>query len=269
MKKGLALFAGLILLALLLTTTQAFADTYVPFGKPTKEDKTPGAQATERAVEKETDPPGNSEYAKTKGPDKPVGNNDPQNPGNAYGKTKEVPGNAYGKDHKTLFNGEKEHFKGTIGDVNIPETMIKVNLADGAPIELLVDEDSVIKIPTVAGDTPQVDAFNMLAVGMNVGVQAYHTNEGDLVLETLQVIPGKPTKAHRVGVVTIYKPNVSITIQGSDMGTTTYLVNEMTKILPEDRADLLEPGAIVTIIAPRDVTGGALTASGIVLHPAQ
>jgi len=48
----------------------------------------------------------------------------------------------------------------------------------------------------------------------------------------------------------------------------TFLLTDSTKILPADQLDQLQVGVLVTIICPRDVTGGPLTANGIVIHTA-
>jgi len=81
------------------------------------------------------------------------------------------------------------------------------------------------------------------------------------------VAPGKPTKQHHVGVVTEYIPGVSITIIAHDRTSNTYLISPSTKILPKGRVDQLAVGRLVTVIFPRNKTGGPTTAAGIVVHP--
>ena len=80
------------------------------------------------------------------------------------------------------------------------------------------------------------------------------------------LIPGKPTKVYKVGVVTDYQPGISITIQAKNASLHTFLVTADTKILPADQADKLVVGAVVTIISPRDVTSLDRTAKAIVIH---
>ena len=72
-----------------------------------------------------------------------------------------------------------------------------------------------------------------------------------------------------MGIVTEYIAGTSITIQSRDDQLYTFLVTPDTKILPEERMDKLATGRLVTIICPRDVTGGPHTAIGIVGHPDQ
>ena len=80
--------------------------------------------------------------------------------------------------------------------------------------------------------------------------------------------PANGNPVHRVGIVTAYTAGSSITIEAVDGKPYTFVVSPDTKILPESRVDLLVVGARVTIIAPRDVTGGPAAATGIVVHPA-
>ncbi len=83
----------------------------------------------------------------------------------------------------------------------------------------------------------------------------------------IHVVPGKPEIIHRVGIVTEYEAGVQITILAVDGNSYTFALTADTKILPWHREDLLKVGARVTIISRRDVTGGELTAQGIVIHP--
>jgi hypothetical protein len=83
------------------------------------------------------------------------------------------------------------------------------------------------------------------------------------------VIPGKPNKVHRVGIVTEYTEGSSITIQDKDGNTFTFAITSETKLLPAERAETLEVGSRVTIIAPRDPASGGVKVKGIVIHPAK
>lgn len=80
--------------------------------------------------------------------------------------------------------------------------------------------------------------------------------------------PGQPTFQHVVGWVTEYSEGSSITILGHDGNTYTFALSEDTKILPKGRADELEIGSRVTIIAPRLPASADWSALGIVVHPA-
>jgi len=90
---------------------------------------------------------------------------------------------------------------------------------------------------------------------------------GDFTAVKVQVVPGKPEKIHRVGVVTEYVAGEKIVIEGKDGLPYEFKLSVDTKILPEERVDLLIVGAKVTIISRRDPTGGPLAAQGIVVHP--
>jgi hypothetical protein len=102
---------------------------------------------------------------------------------------------------------------------------------------------------------------------MNVMVQAIRDQGGNLIARSIMVIPGKPAKIHRVGIVTAYTAGVSITIQGKDGNAYTFALNGETKLLPPERAGSLGVGSRVTIIAPRDPSGSDVIAKGIVIHP--
>jgi len=100
-------------------------------------------------------------------------------------------------------------------------------------------------------------------------VQAIRDESGNLVARSVMVIPGKPSKIHRVGIVTAYTPGASITIQDKDGNTFTFTITGEIKLLPPERADQLAVGSRVTIIAPRDPASGGVTVKGIVVHPAK
>jgi hypothetical protein len=74
-------------------------------------------------------------------------------------------------------------------------------------------------------------------------------------------------EVQRVGVVVAYIPGQSITIVDQDGNPFTFELASPLKILPSFRANMLAPGAFVTIIAPNNVSGGKHIAVGIVIHP--
>ncbi len=61
---------------------------------------------------------------------------------------------------------------------------------------------------------------------------------GEFTAVTVHVVPGKPEKIHRVGVVTVYEAGKTITIEGKDGELYTFELSDTTKILPEERVDL-------------------------------
>lgn len=153
-----------------------------------------------------------------------------------------------------------EIYKGTVTDVTLDSLTLK--MWDESTLQFRVNDKTRVKIPTVKGAT--VAEINL---GVNATIHAYHGEEENLVAESIQVVPGKPLKIHRVGVVTAYTEAESITIQAKDGELYTFALSSGTKILPLSRIDQLEVGAKVTIISRRDPTGGALAAQGIVIHP--
>ncbi len=154
-----------------------------------------------------------------------------------------------------------QHLKGTVTGVSA--TSITLKLADGTSVDIGLDSQTRINIPTVKNATWSQINLNVQAV-----VQARpDATTGLPVAMTIMVVPGKPVHFHRVGTVTIYNPNVDITIQDKDGQTTTFLLAPQAKILPLEQASKLAVGAKVTIISRRDPTGGPLTAQGVVVHP--
>lgn len=82
-----------------------------------------------------------------------------------------------------------------------------------------------------------------------------------------QASPDPGPEVQRVGFVVAYTANQSITIVDRDGDQFTFTLASNLKIVPPHRADLLQPGAYVTIIAPNNQPGGKWIATGIVIHP--
>lgn len=192
--------------------------------------KTPGAQATAKADEKATR---QSEKGVPPGQQKtPNAKSKPQN------------------------------FRGEISAASADS--LTLTLADSSSATFALTADTRIKVPTLGSSASALS----LLVGLKAQVRAKQDDLGTWVALTVQVIPGKPAIVHHVGTVTEYVPGVSITIMDNKGLTFTFAITEATKFLPAERIDQLMVGTRVTIIAPRDVTGGLLTAKGIVIHPA-
>lgn len=152
----------------------------------------------------------------------------------------------------------KENYKGTI--TFIDATSIELKQKGDTLITISLSPETVVKIPTKHDAT-----LTDLKVGMKVTVKALRVDDV-LTAKKINLIPGKPTKVYKVGVVTDYQPGFSITIQAKNTSLYTFLVTADTMILPADLADKLVVGAVVTIIAPRDVTSLDRTAKAIVIH---
>lgn len=151
--------------------------------------------------------------------------------------------------------GKPEHYKGTI--TNVAADTLTLD-ASGTSVTVGLTTDTRIHVP----------GGGALQTGQTVMVLARRDQNNNLVASGVQVIPGKPAIAHRVGIVTAYTLGASISIRAHDGNTYTFALSADTKILPAGRADQLAIGALVTIIAPRNPAVQGLTASGIVVHPA-
>lgn len=221
----------LIVLLTILTATQVLASPAESVDAKKTPVHTPGAQATVNA-------------AKTPGA---------QATARAIQRATEGIGNQHGK---------RVNYRGTIASADAAS--LTLTLADGSSVTFSLTADTRIRIPTLG----QTAAAPALMPGAKAGVHAAQDEMGALTALAVLVIPAKPVRAHRVGTVTDYQPGASLTIQATDGNTYTFLLTTATEILSADRADQLAAGARVTVIAPRDVTGGVLTARGVIIHPA-
>lgn len=171
--------------------------------------------------------------------------------------------------------GKHQNYKGVILEVG--ETSLTLELRDGTSVTIQLTDETNYKMR----GKKAVSAADLQA-GMQAMVQAVRAGDegaddgdddgadnGVLTARRVMVIPSKPERVHRVGIVTAYTPDESITIQAKDEQLYTFLLTTETKILPPNRVNALEIGARVTIIAPRDPGAQELTAKGIVVHPAE
>jgi hypothetical protein len=158
--------------------------------------------------------------------------------------------------------GKHENFKGIISAVD--SSSITLTLRDGSSVTIGLSADTRMKFPGPKTSTP-----GDIQPGMKAMVQALRDQNDSLMARRVMIIPGKPTKIHRVGLVTEYIPGSSITIQDKEDNTYTFALTGETKLLPAERAGTLAVGSRVTIIAPRDPASGGVTVKGIVIHPAK
>lgn len=220
MKKAHVLLVIGLLLGLLFSAANVFAGSGADVA--VDPDKTPGAKATDKAIERATE----------------------------------------GKGGKGQ-HGKKKNYKGVVAAVSA--SSLTLTLEDGSSATFTVNGDTRIHVPTLGKSATLAD----ITVGGRATVQAKADEAGSLVALRINVKPGKPEKVHRVGTVTAYTAGVSITVQAKDGGTSTFALTADTKILPKHRAEELAVGSTVTIISRRNVTGGELTAQGIVVHPSK
>ncbi len=228
MKKKFTAISLLVVLAILVTTFSVMAD-YDTFAAK-KTPQAPGAHATANAIDKATR---QSEKGIPPGQQKTPG-----------------------------IKAKPEIFRGEISAV-APDSL-SITLSDNSTALFLLTADTRVRVPSLGNTASSAS----LIVGQDVSVRARQDDLGNWAALTVQVIPGKPAIVHHVGTVTEYTPGVSITITDVKGLTFTFAITETTKYLPAERIDQLAVGTRVTIIAPRDVTGGPLTAKGIVIHPA-
>jgi hypothetical protein len=232
MKTYRVLLFLLVAFALLFASTQVLASPgNLPNAQNASTTKTPGAKATEKAGDNATK---QAEKAQDKA-------------------TKQA-----NKQDKP--KGKHEHFKGTVAAVD--SASLTLTLRDGSSVTIGLTADTRIKFPG-----PKNAAPTSIQPGMTANVQAIRDENDQLVARMVLVIPGKPSKIHRVGIVTEYSPGASITIQDKDGNTFTFTIAGEIKLLPAERAGELAVGSRVTIIAPRDPATGGVRVIGIVIHP--
>jgi hypothetical protein len=230
MKIYRALLFLLVGFALLFASTQVLAGSAnILNAQNAPTTQTPGAKATEKAEDKAT-------------------------------KQAEKVEDKANKEDK--IKGKHEHFKGTVAAVD--NDSLTLSLRDGSSVSIQLTADTRINFPGPKKSTP-----TSIETGMMVNVQAIRDEQGNLFARMVMVIPGKPSKIHRVGIVTEYTPGSSITIQDKDGNTFTFTIAGDIKLLPSDRARELAVGSRVTIIAPRDPATGGVRLIGIVIHPAK
>lgn len=231
MKKIIIVLSMLTILLTVMSISQVNASS--DLGATAK--KTPGAQATAKALEQ-------------------VGT---------------VHGNSAVNNEKSVKTGKTVNFKGEI--VSVDAATLVISLKDDSLVTLVITEDTIVKIPGKKTDTS--DTALGLLVGMKVTVKATVVPGVDVTTSTItaqriSVVPGKPTKTSHVGIVSALVPDVSIEITSKKGEIYTYLLTETTKYLPAERELELAVGSVVTIISPRDVTGQPAVATGVVIHPA-
>jgi len=185
-----------------------------------------------------------------------VGGNPPKKPTHTPQATKTGPQ----KKGPAALHARHQYYTGSIQVVSA--TSLVLVLREGSTQSFVLDSNTIVKVPTLG----QSASVSDLHAGQKVGVHTVDNN-GSLIARVIQVIPGKPVFMQRVGVVTAYTAGLSITITAEDGNAYTFAITSATRMLPSGPDRLLQVGSRVTIIMPRDVTGGIPTAAGIVVHP--
>ncbi len=127
-------------------------------------------------------------------------------------------------------------------------------------VVVTVTSETKIHVPTKRNAT-----LADIAVNDRVAVNGTPTASG-LTAKQIVVVPGKPTIRHRVGQVTAFTPNASITLKDRQGGTETFVVNAQT-IIRNPKGTGVSVGDTVTIVSRRDPGTDVFTASAIVVHP--
>jgi hypothetical protein len=228
MKKIRFAYLLTILIAIFALASQAYTTPFNTDPKP----KTPAPNSTEQTPGQD-DQPGAEKTPGAKATEKAEKKND-------------------------KLKGKPEHYKGTIKSVDAGSITLDVA---GTSVTVSLTPETRIHFAGNAEATT-------LQPGLMAMVKARRDENNNLVASSVQVIPGKPTRVHRVGIVTAYTPGSSITIQAHDGNPYTFELADDLKILPKERADQLAVGSLVTIIAPRQPGSTDWVARGIVVHPA-
>lgn len=163
-------------------------------------------------------------------------------------------GNGHGKPEKA-----KNVLNGSVSSVD--GNTVVITLKDGSTVNVTLDANTSLKVPTLKDTTGYT-----FTPGQRLVAKVVENEDGTYSVSQAHVIPGKPEKIHRVGTVTEYLPGVSITVTDKFGNTTTFALSADSRILSEDGTAAVTVGSVVTIISPRDVTGGELSAKGIVVH---
>lgn len=154
-----------------------------------------------------------------------------------------------------------EHFIGTVSAVETAS--LTLTLRDGSSVTMGLAPNT----RTVAVGPEGMLGPAQLSVGQYVLIQATRNAGGELAARAILVPASKPLRVHLVGVVTAYTPDVSITVEARDGKTYTLAITGRTNILPPEKAGSLAVGSHVTIVTPRNMSGGQSAALGIVVLP--
>lgn len=153
--------------------------------------------------------------------------------------------------------GRKYNFKGEVKSFENGELVITGKKGG----TVTVDATTEIMVSGPKDETSKAT----IQVGQQVMAQAVKSDGKYLALR-VHIFPQKAAHVHRVGTVTEYTPGASITVQDKK-GSTTFQLGANIKMLPAERANQLKVGSRVTVITSKDKTTGALTVTGIVVHP--
>jgi len=131
------------------------------------------------------------------------------------------------------------------------------------------DDNSNDLVIAVNGDTkykvPGKKNAGLDDIPVDARVAVLVVKNGDtLTAQSIHLIPGKPARIHRVGEVTAYDAGNSITVKNKKGDTSTFTLDNKTKIMPEGKTPAV--GDTVTVVARRIPSATTWTAQAIVIH---
>ncbi len=144
-------------------------------------------------------------------------------------------------------------------------TSIVLTTKKQGDVTVNVNSETKYKVPGVKDAT-----LDNIKVGDRITVLAVEAKAGNLALH-INLIPGKPVRMNRVGVVdkcdpaTCASPLTSITLKDKKGNTSTFVVNADTKIMLKRGATALAVGAQAAVVARRDPGTGQFTARQILV----
>lgn len=136
-----------------------------------------------------------------------------------------------------------------------------LNTKQGETVTVLVTAQTRFHIPTLKNAS-----LADLAAGDRVAVSGT-PGADDLTAKNVAVAPGKPAVQHRVGIVTDYTADKSITIEDVKGGKETFTLTADTVIRGPKGVTTVGVDDRVTVVARRQPATDVFTAMAIVVHP--
>lgn len=153
--------------------------------------------------------------------------------------------------------GKRHGIFGTIKAIASPTFTVTTKQGD---VVVTTTVATKFRIPTRKNVT-----FADLATGDRVSVNGTPSG-GGLIAKQVAITPGKPTIQHRVGIVSAYTANSSITITDVRGGQETFALTKDT-VIRGPNGTTIANGDRVTVVSRRDPGSTTFTATAIVVHP--
>ena len=148
---------------------------------------------------------------------------------------------------------------------SVSPDQVTLTLGDGSDVVVQLGSAAQAQVSANGLGT----TLSNLLTNQQVNILAHTGTNQSLIADNIQVVADASATPHRVGVVTDYQPGVSLTIADSTGQSSTFQLTADTRILPVDNTSQLGTGSHVTVMTNNSNNGaGPLTATGIVVHPA-